>query len=89
LPGGEQFGCAPLQPILDAAHAANILISYSCRSGQCGSCLGRLIEGEVSYPRGQPDALNAQQARDGYALFCSAVAKSDLVIELLQPVFEP
>jgi len=49
--------------------------------------MGRLIEGEISYPRGQPDALDAQQVRDGYALFCSAVAKSDLVIELIQPEF--
>jgi CDP-4-dehydro-6-deoxyglucose reductase len=69
------------------AHAANILISYSCRSGQCGSCLGRLIAGEVSYPDGQPDALNQAQREQGYALFCSAYAASDLIIELVQPEF--
>ena len=69
------------------AHAANILISYSCRSGQCGSCLGRLIAGEVRYPRGQPDALSLEQCEQGYVLFCSAYAVSDLTIELLQPVF--
>jgi len=69
------------------AHAANILISYSCRSGQCGSCLGRLIAGEVSYPDGQPDALSQAQREQGYALFCSAYAVSDLIIELVQPEF--
>jgi CDP-4-dehydro-6-deoxyglucose reductase, E3 len=69
------------------AHAANILISYSCRSGQCGSCLGRLIAGKVSYPHRQPDALSRAQREQGYALFCSAYAVSDLIIELVQPEF--
>jgi CDP-4-dehydro-6-deoxyglucose reductase len=73
--------------VLNAAHAANILISYSCRSGRCGSCLGRLIEGEVEYPRGLPDALSAEQHDCGYALFCSAYAVSNLTIELMQPDF--
>jgi CDP-4-dehydro-6-deoxyglucose reductase len=73
--------------VLNAAHAANILISYSCRSGRCGSCLGRLIEGEVDYPQGQPDALSAQQRDSGYALFCSAYPVSNLTIELMQPEF--
>lgn len=87
LPGGEQFDCGAAQPILGAAHAANILISYSCRSGQCGSCLGRIIDGEVRYPKGFPDALSKAQRDCGYALFCSAYARSDLTIELLQPEF--
>lgn len=87
LPGGEQFACAANQPVLDAAHAANILISYSCRSGRCGSCLGRLIKGEVGYPQGAPEALSAAQCESGYALFCSAYAASDLTIELIQPEF--
>jgi len=87
LPGAEQFDCPAQQSILSAAHAANILISYSCRSGQCGSCLGKLLSGEVSCPRGQPEALNEQQVAAGYALFCSAFANSDLTIELLTPEF--
>lgn len=87
LPDGEQFDCAAGQPILTGAHAADVLISYSCRSGQCGSCLGRLLAGEVTYPRGQPDALSTQQRDAGYALFCSAYAVSNLTIELIQPEF--
>jgi CDP-4-dehydro-6-deoxyglucose reductase len=86
-PGGEQFNCGAQQSILLGAHAANVLISYSCRSGQCGSCLGRLLAGKVSYPRGQPAALSREQQEEGYALFCSAYAVSDLTIELIQPEF--
>ena len=88
LPGGEQFECRPQQTILNAAHAANILMPYSCRSGQCGSCMGRLIAGKLNYCNGKPDALSAAQAAAGYALFCSAYAESDLSIELIQPDFD-
>lgn len=50
--------------------------------------MGRLIKGRLSYCNGKPDALSAAQAADGYALFCSAYAESDLSIELIQPDFE-
>ena len=60
-------------------------MAYSCRSGQCGSCLGRVLDGEVEYPAGLPDALSRQQAEQGYALFCSAYPRSDLTIELCRP----
>jgi CDP-4-dehydro-6-deoxyglucose reductase len=86
-PSGESFDCPAHKPILNAAHAADILISYSCRSGQCGSCLGRVLRGEVEYHGGLPDAISEQQVNQGYALFCSAFAVSDLTIELIQPEF--
>jgi len=84
---GEQFDCPAQKSILAAAHAANVLISYSCRSGQCGSCLGKLLRGEIEYPRGLPQALSQQQHDAGYALFCSARATSDLLIDLIEPGF--
>ena len=49
--------------------------------------MGRLIAGKLSYCNGKPDALSAAQAADGYALFCSAYAESDLSIELIEPDF--
>ena len=73
--------------MLNAAHAANVLIGYSCRSGQCGSCRGRLLSGRVEYPRGMPAALEQADADAGYVLFCSAHAVTDLTIELLPPDF--
>ena len=87
MPSGEQFECPQDKTILNAAHAANILIPYSCRSGQCGSCMGRVVSGEIRYPDGLPEALSDVQSESGYALFCSAHATSDLTIELIEPVF--
>jgi len=87
MPSGECFDCPGDRPILDAAHAADVLIAYSCRSGQCRSCIGRVIEGEVVYPGGQPRAITAADMQAGLTLFCSAYAVSDLTIELLAPEF--
>ena len=84
MPSGEVFECPPDKPILAAAHAANILISSSCRSGQCGSCLGKVISGIVEYPNGLPEALEQRQHEEGFTLFCSARPASDLVIELIE-----
>ena len=71
--------------MLSAAHRANILMAYSCRSGQCGTCRGRVLQGEIEYPLGFPDALNDAEAEQGYVLFCSAYPRSDLTIEICPP----
>lgn len=86
MPAGESFACPANKPILNAAHAANIMISYSCRGGRCGSCMGRVISGETTYPNGLPDAVDAADTKAGWVLFCSAYASSDLVIEIMKPV---
>jgi CDP-4-dehydro-6-deoxyglucose reductase len=49
--------------------------------------MGKLRQGEIQYPAGQPDAITAAQAEAGYVLFCSAYATSDLTIELIEPEF--
>jgi CDP-4-dehydro-6-deoxyglucose reductase len=87
LPAGERFACPADKSILDAAHAADVLIAYSCRSGQCRSCIGRVLDGEISYPGGMPQALSEAESASGMVLFCSAYAESDLTIELLAPEF--
>lgn len=87
LPTGECFDCPADRPILDAAHAANVLIAYSCRSGQCRSCIGRVLDGKIDYPNGQPQAITPAESESGLVLFCSAFAGSDLTIELLAPEF--
>jgi len=87
MPGDDQFECPADKSILNAARAADILIPYSCRSGQCGSCKGRVIAGEITYPDGLPDAINSAEVKAGQVLFCSAYARSDLIFEIRKPEF--
>ncbi|MCP4390781.1 MAG: 2Fe-2S iron-sulfur cluster binding domain-containing protein [Gammaproteobacteria bacterium] len=87
MPDGELFECPADISILNAAHAAGILIPYSCRSGQCRSRRGRVLCGDITYPGGLPDAIGDAETEVGQVLFCIAYAGSDLVIEILKPEF--
>ena len=35
------------ESILNELEAHNVLINYSCRQGHCGSCILKLVDGEV------------------------------------------
>ena len=79
-PSGYQFTVEDEEIILDAALKQSVPLPYGCRGGACGSCLGDINSGSVDYPEGLPLALSEDDVNDGKALFCQAVAKSDLVI---------
>lgn len=78
----DSFEAEESEPVLDAALEQGILLPHGCRGGFCGSCLGQLLDGEVTYPDGLPDALSEEDAAAGKALFCKAVAKTDLEIQV-------
>jgi CDP-4-dehydro-6-deoxyglucose reductase len=77
---GRQFHVAPDESILEAAQHAGLALPYSCLSGVCGSCKATLIEGQLTYPRNPPSALNAAEQRRRQILLCQAVPSSDLLI---------
>ena len=63
-------------PIVDAAERARISLPYGCRYGACGTCLARVLEGEVVHlepPRGLKDGAREQ----GFVLACIATPESD------------
>jgi CDP-4-dehydro-6-deoxyglucose reductase len=76
------FDAAPDQSLLDAALGASLNLPHSCKSGNCGSCRARLLQGEVHYPNGPPLGLSDAEAADGFVLMCQARARSDLCIEI-------
>jgi len=80
---GHQFAVREGETVLDAAIRAGLRIPYGCRGGSCGSCMGKVVEGEVSYPGDKlPEALDATAAAVGQSLFCQARPLSNLVIEV-------
>lgn len=78
-PSGRRFTIEEGETVLAAALRDNIGLPYGCRSGCCGTCAAKLREGEVSYPQGQPPALEGQPADT--CLPCMALAMSDLTLE--------
>ena len=46
LPGGQVFTVEPGQTVLDAALAAGLVLPYSCRTGACSTCRGKVVSGD-------------------------------------------
>lgn len=61
--------------VLDEALEAGVDLPYSCRSGNCTTCVGELLSGEVDQSEGT--ALEPGQEEDGYALLCSSYPRDD------------
>src|SRR5690606_15380163 len=80
-PSGHSFTVQDGETVLAAALREGIVIAYGCRSGTCGTCKGRLVEGTVDYGTYQPQAMSEAERAAGLALFCQAKPRSDLVIE--------
>ncbi|MDX1518599.1 MAG: CDP-6-deoxy-delta-3,4-glucoseen reductase [Gammaproteobacteria bacterium] len=78
---GDTFSVAEDESILDAALRHGLSLPYGCRDGACGSCKGRVLAGEISYPDKDLAGITMEEMKSGSALFCQARAKSDLLIE--------
>ncbi len=63
--------------ILDLAEACDVPTRFSCRSGVCHVCVTGVVAGTTTYA--QPPL---EEPGDGEVLVCSAVPRSDLVLDL-------
>ncbi|MCC7635383.1 2Fe-2S iron-sulfur cluster-binding protein [Stenotrophomonas rhizophila] len=78
-PAGHRLAVAEGSTILEAALAAGVAYPHGCRSGRCGSCLSRLISGEVVHLEHSRFALTDAQKAQGLFLACRAMPGSDRV----------
>ncbi len=81
-PSGHEFEVPEGGKILDAGLAAGGAMPYSCRTGTCRTCRGKILEGKVDYGFTHPHYLPDEHRAAGLALLCSAMPLSDLVIEV-------
>ncbi len=65
--------------VLEAAEALSIQLPYECRSGICGQCKTRLIEGKVVMD--SEDALSPSEKKNRLILACQARPLSNLVVD--------
>ncbi len=64
--------------LLDTLEAAGIAVSSSCRSGTCGSCQVRYIQGIVDHR----DMYLSREGRQSQIISCVSRGRSDLVLDL-------
>ena len=80
---GEEhvFNVPPNKSILETGLSLDIDMPYSCQSGLCTACRGKLLSGEVKMD--EDDGLSASEKSEGYVLCCVGhPASADVVIEI-------
>ena len=80
-PSGRSFVVDGDETVLAAALRQGIGIAYGCKNGACGTCRGRLLEGELVHGPHSNSALSPADEVRGLALFCCSRPRSDVVIE--------
>ena len=80
-PSNNVFETRADETVLEGALREGFVLAYSCRNGACGTCKGKVLEGEVDYGTYQAETLPDAEKAQGYALFCQAKPLTDIVIE--------
>ncbi len=81
-PTGQCFSSEPGETVVAAAQREGIGLPYSCQNGSCGTCIGSLVSGAVTYPSGRPPALNDPTDFINPVALCQAVPSTDLVLRV-------
>ena len=63
--------------ILERAIEEDIDMPFSCQSGVCTACMGKLVEGKVEME--VFDALSDEEIENGYILCCQSYPRSDKI----------
>ena len=81
LRNGTTFSSLDDQSILESARHQGIVLEHSCRTGRCGVCKSRLVNGETEILLTE-ESLTPEAKSDGFILTCCRTAKTDLELDV-------
>lgn len=64
------------ETVLSAARRADVDLRWSCTEGECTSCTGRLVNGEVGWVA-EPKAVGDEKQAEGYISLCLTRPESE------------
>ena len=77
-PVGHTVQVSEGDTVLSAALGSKFPPPHGCRTGTCGSCKAKILDGEVDH--GDASLLSGAEREQGYALLCQASPRSALTI---------
>jgi glycine betaine catabolism B len=78
---GQNVSCDGEESVLEVAESQGVKIRSSCRSGNCGTCKKRKIEGKVRMGDFDPEVLEESEQAEGFILTCVAFPQGRVVID--------
>ena len=72
--------------LLETAERAGIDIPRNCTSGNCGTCIVRLISGELEYPDPLPPGLDEYLIEERGVLSCCMISEGSCDIDIIPPI---
>ncbi len=87
--GSTIIGAAPANPntpLVEIAELAGITIPTNCTSGNCGTCLVRLVRGRVEIPDEIPPGLDEELVANGGILTCCLYPSGPCDIDVIPPL---
>jgi all-trans-retinol 13,14-reductase len=76
---GTEVACSGTQSILDIAQQAGVKIASACRTGDCGECKVKKLEGDA--PMANTDGLDPNELEDGTVLSCVAFVNGKVTVD--------
>jgi len=87
--GSKIIGTAPANPdtpLVEIAELAGITIPTNCTSGNCGTCLVRLVRGKVEIPDEIPPGIDEELVSNGGILTCCLYPSGSCDIDVTPPL---
>ncbi|BAS67862.1 2Fe-2S iron-sulfur cluster-binding protein [Bathymodiolus septemdierum thioautotrophic gill symbiont] len=78
----RDFECAEMDPILESGLHHGLAMRYECSNGSCGSCVAKLLKGQIKQIKHHDFPLTDEQKAENTFLTCCNAPASDLEVTL-------